>query len=242
LTHIYNGQPFEPSAHAQAWPLAYGLAPEGETEAVVAALLELLSTNPTSTNVEIYGMFWVLEALGQTGHIPEALDIIRNYYGYLLDQGATTWWERFDAHQYYWASLSHGWGNAPTWFLTTYVLGARRLGPHRWSVKPAFNSLDFASGSLPLADGSLQVQWERQSCQDMRLALASNEPSQGEAVIPFYHPGLVVALDGENVWMNGTPLRDGVTLGPDGVHIAVGAGNHEINAHQECIALKENSH
>ena len=241
LTHVYGGQPFEPSAHAQAWPLAYGLAPAGEVEPVVAALLELLSQDPANYNVEIYGMFWVLEALGQTGHISEALAIIETYYGYLLDQGATTWWERFDANQYYWASLSHGWGSAPTWFLTTHVLGARRLSPYQWLVKPAFSSLDYASGSLPLKDGSLQVQWERQSCQVKHLVLAAGEPSQGEAVIPYEHPSLVITLDGQDVWRNGIPVRDGVNLQPDGVHIPVSAGNHEIYTHQECIDQLEHT-
>ena len=44
-----------------------------QTDQVVAALLELLAPDPASPNLDVYGMFWVLEALGRTGHIEEAI-------------------------------------------------------------------------------------------------------------------------------------------------------------------------
>ncbi|NJN65827.1 MAG: alpha-L-rhamnosidase [Chloroflexaceae bacterium] len=126
---IVNGTAYAPTPQAQAWTLAYGLVPEGEQQRVADALLELLSPDPSAPNVEIYGMYWVLEALGQAQRLPDALEVIERYYGYLLDRGATTWWEGFTADRHYWAALSHGWGGAPTWFLTTWVLGARRTVP-----------------------------------------------------------------------------------------------------------------
>ena len=69
--------------------------PENEIEPVAESLIDILSTNPDYPNVEIYGMFWILEALGQTNHISEGLAIIENYYGHLLASEATTWWEHF---------------------------------------------------------------------------------------------------------------------------------------------------
>jgi hypothetical protein len=39
----------------------------------------------------------------------------------MLDRGATTWWETWDADQVYSKSLSHGWGSAPTWFISKYA-------------------------------------------------------------------------------------------------------------------------
>jgi alpha-L-rhamnosidase len=146
-TTIYQGVSTR-LPQAQAWALAYGMAPEGEVDPLASALLELISSDPAAPNVEIYGLYWVLNGLGQAGRIPEALGIIENYYGYLIDKGAKTWWERFDADRYQWASLSHGWGGAPTWFLTAYVLGARPVGPDRWLVKPALQGLSEAEGTL----------------------------------------------------------------------------------------------
>ena len=124
-TTLYQGTIYPPTPQSLSWALAYGLSPEENLEPLVSSLLNTLSTDPAKPNLDIYGMYWLLEALGQTGHVNEALDIINSYYGRLLDVGATTWWENFNANQNWAASYSHVWGGSPTWFLTTYVLGAR---------------------------------------------------------------------------------------------------------------------
>jgi len=237
VASVFEGQPHSPSPHAQAWALACGLVPEGEISYVAHSLLELLSPDPSSPNVEIYGLFWVLKALGDAGRLTEALNIIESYYGRLLDLGATTWWEGFNAHLSYTASLSHGWGGAPTWFLTTYVLGTHRLGPDAWLVKPAFSGVSYASGSLPLQDGELEVHWERQSCEDSRLELTSPVSTTGELVVPFISATTVLTLNDAVVWQNGMPLADGVTRLPDGIHIPLHeGGSYTLHARQTCYA------
>lgn len=118
---IVDGELIAPTLFAQAWPLAYDVVPAERVTDTVRALLELISRDPAKPNVQPYGMFWVLEALGRTGHVDEGIALIKLYYGRLLERGATTWWERWDADQHPDQSLSHGWGSAPTWFLSTYV-------------------------------------------------------------------------------------------------------------------------
>lgn len=118
---IVEGRLITPTLFAQAWPLAYDVVPAERIADTVRALLELISRDPAKPNVQPYGMFWVLEALGRTGHVDEGIALIKLYYGRLLERGATTWWERWDADQHPDQSLSHGWGSAPTWFLSTYV-------------------------------------------------------------------------------------------------------------------------
>ncbi len=161
-THIYQGVTYPPTPHAQAWALAYGLVPSQHVSKVADALLELLSADPSAPNLDVYGMYWVLEALGKSSKVYEGLGIIEKYYGHMLDRGATTWWERFDADQSYTASLSHVWGGSPTWFLSTYVLGAQWQGPGTWSVRPAFSGVSRAAGRIPIDDGYLQVGWDAQ--------------------------------------------------------------------------------
>jgi alpha-L-rhamnosidase len=120
---IVAGRVTPPTLFAQAWPLAYDVVPSERVTDTVNALLELISHDPTQPNVQPYGMFWVLEALGRTGHVDEGIALIRLYYGHLLERGATTWWETWDADADPGKSLSHGWGSAPTWFLSTYAAG-----------------------------------------------------------------------------------------------------------------------
>jgi len=231
---FFQGQYSSPSPHAQAWALACGLSPEGEVSAVADALLELLSPDPAAPNVEVYGMFWVLKALGEAGRISAALEIIERHYGYMLDLGATTWWEGFDVHTNYAASLSHGWGGAPTWFLTHYLLGARRSGANDWRIEPAFDVGGAAAGVLPLQNGDLVLSWERPACQDGRLELTSPTGAQGQALVRRVGDSAVLTLNGQVIWQNGSALTDDVVMTPEGIRVTLGEGSFVLEVHQEC--------
>ncbi len=218
---IYKGQFISPTVHAQAWALAYDLVPESEVELVASSLSQL------PFQVKIYGLFWILEAMGKSGHISEALNIIQTYYGEMLEAGATTWWEGFDSNFQYNESLSHAWGGSPTWFLTTYVLGARRLGPNLWSVKPAFDSVQAVSGALPLEEGELMVSWESLICRDNRLKVASPLSSSGEIVIAVTDETMIT-LNEHVIWKNENALDDNITRLSDGVHIRLPGGDYDL--------------
>lgn len=126
---IISGNVVAPTLFAQAWPLAYGVTPDDRKDAVANALLALISRDPDKPNVQPYGMYWVLKALGESGRTQSGIDLIKLYYGTLLDRGATTWWETWDAHLDYSKALSHGWGSAPTWFLSMYAQHASAEAP-----------------------------------------------------------------------------------------------------------------
>jgi len=224
LSSLVQGLPIPPSPQAQAWALAYGLVPTDQQEYVVTALVDSLSTDPAQPNLDVYGMFWVLQALGKSGHISEALEIIENYYGYMLAGGATTWWEKFNAAQMYPASLSHSWGGSPTWFLTTYVLGARQTGPQTWELRPALQGVDFASGSLPLPGGDLLASW-RTTCQQVELQVASPAASNGQIFLPGVNQAAAVYLNGEPL---AGQAADAVIQQPDGLQISLQSGAHHL--------------
>lgn len=241
-TSLYEGKLITPTVHAQAWPLAYGLVQEQNAEDVTSTLLEILPDSyPPSdpwAKIEIYGMFWVLEALGKTDHVPEALNFIEAYYGRLLDLGATTWWETFNAHQRYAASLSHGWGGAPTWFLSTYVLGAQASGTDTWLVIPSFRGVYSASGTLPLQpQGQLHVEWERLSCEERHLELVAPDTTDGKVVIPLIDETTVLTLNDQLIWKDGESLVNGVVQRADEVHISLQGGSYNLYVLQDCMEL-----
>ena len=87
-----------------------------------------------------YYNYFVLQALGDLGRTTQALRFIRSYWGGMIHEGATTFWEAYDPrwpkkhfHRYlqadnrpgYFVSLSHGWSSGVTTWLTEYVLGVR---------------------------------------------------------------------------------------------------------------------
>ncbi len=144
--------------------------------------LNVLSADPALPNVQAYGMNWVLDALGRCDRIPEALQLIKTFFGHMLDNGATTWWEGFGSNKTYTGSLSHGWSGSPTWFLTTYVLGARRTGVNTWELKPAFSGVAHAEGQLSLAQGVLSAGWETGPCSS-HITVSAPAGSSGNILL-----------------------------------------------------------
>jgi alpha-L-rhamnosidase len=234
VSTIFAGEPVTATIHAQAWPLAYGIAPPGRESGLADELLKMLPAQPGQAQLGTYGMYWVLEALGKTDHLSEALDVIRLYYGYMLDRGATTWWESFTADESPQGSFSHGWGGAPTVFLTNYVLGARRFGPANWQVKPPFEGVSSASGVLPLADGEVEIQWERSSCGGIRLVVQASDSSTGEVVVPNFHPRLTLTLNGELVWDNGVPTSNRAVARDDEIILNYESSPFELVGRYPC--------
>ena len=146
--------------------------------------------NGSNDFATFYG-YYMLEALAKDGKYNEAMDIISDYWGAMLDLGATTFWEnfnyserliasridelpvqsKFDIHAdggaYCYvglrASLCHGWASGPTSWLTEHVLGFKVLEPGSRTVliKPNLGNLKFAEGSLPTPFGEIYVKHTR---------------------------------------------------------------------------------
>jgi hypothetical protein len=162
-----------------------GLRDLGET----AAALKQDGPRDLST---FYG-FYVIETLGKAGETKAALDMIRQYWGGMLDVGATTFWEDFDlawtenagridelvapgkkdihgdfgAHCYvgFRHSFCHGWAGGPTAFLSHRVLGIRPAAPGFAKVRitPDLGDLEWAEGTYPTPKGIIKVRHERQA-------------------------------------------------------------------------------
>ncbi len=153
---------------------------------------ELLAVEPLSGVSTFYG-YYVLQARALAGDYLGAMDVIRNYWGAMLDLGATTFWEDFDLD---WArnagridemptessddihadygnycyvgfrhSLCHGWASGPTSWLSEHVLGVTILEPGCKAVKiePHLGDLDWVEGSYPTPFGAIKVRHEKQS-------------------------------------------------------------------------------
>ncbi len=213
---LIEGQRHPPSPQAQAWALTYRIVPDAEEQRVANALVSLLSDNPQAPNVETYGMYWVLEALARAHRFNEALSIIEQYYGHMVERGATTWWESFNADRSYTQSLSHAWSGAPTWFLTTYILGARQTGPQQWQVQPAFSDAGNVAGALPLPQGRLAVGWAYLHTSERTLRIEAPEGTTGQIILPVaYADEVTLLLNGQTAWRGGEALLDYVTARTD---------------------------
>ena len=178
--------------------------PESSGRKAPAALLSLAGFRDpaeVSTNVlkkdgpkdlsTFYG-FYVLNALAKSGDIDTALDFLSQYWGGMLDFGATTFWEDFDlawtknagridepvapgkkdlhgdfgAYCYvgFRHSFCHGWSGGPTAWLSKNVLGVTPVAPGCAQVKitPHLGRLAWAEGTYPTPKGPIHVRHDKQ--------------------------------------------------------------------------------
>ena len=170
------------------------------TESKQAAALLAMSglVSPDKANAEVlakdgahrmstfYG-YYMLQTRAFADDYQGALDNIREYWGGMLDLGATTFWEDFniewlknagrideivpkekvDVHgtygdycyKGYRHSLCHGWASGPTAWLTEHVLGVKVVEPgcKTIRIKPHLGNLKWVEGSFPTPFGVLKV-------------------------------------------------------------------------------------
>jgi alpha-L-rhamnosidase len=85
---------------------------------------------------------------------------MRREWGRMALEGSDTVWENFDAD----ASLCHAWAGAPTYHLSTKVLGVplnfpELTGSDELIIAPQSESLAWARGVVPHAAGPIRVEW-----------------------------------------------------------------------------------
>jgi hypothetical protein len=138
-----------------------------------------------------YG-FFVLNALAKSNDTDTALDFISQYWGGMLDMGATTFWEDFDlawtqnagridelvapgkqdlhgdfgayCYKGFRHSFCHGWAGGPTAWLSNNVLGITPAAPGCAQVKitPRLGRLAWAQGTFPTPHGPIHVRHDKQ--------------------------------------------------------------------------------
>lgn len=117
---------------------------------------------------------YVLRAMAKMNHRADALAWIREYWGGMLHEGATSFWEAYDPAWYkedfhsslqadnrsgYFVSLAHGWSAGPAAWLTEEVLGIQPTGAGfaTVNIRPDLVDLKWARGGVPTPHGVLQV-------------------------------------------------------------------------------------
>ena len=139
-----------------------------------------------------YG-YYMLEAMAKAGNYEGAMQVIRDFWGGMLDMGATSFWEDFnidwlpnaapidelvpegkkDIHGDFGAycyegfrhSLCHGWASGPTTWLIRHTLGVEVVEAACKVVKitPHLGDLEWAKGSFPTPYGDITISHTRKA-------------------------------------------------------------------------------
>ena len=138
-------------------------------------------------------MEFSFEALAKCGSQQAILDWMRKYWGQMLEMDATTCWETFpvvvNGRWKPTRSWCHAWSTAPTYFLSTYQLGARVMGPGKVQIAPEPCDLTWAWGRVPTVKGTVSVSWK---IKDGKFNMSVILPSdvEAEVLLPAgYEPG-----------------------------------------------------
>ncbi|MBO4869075.1 MAG: alpha-L-rhamnosidase [Clostridia bacterium] len=147
---------------------------------------KLLKPNGAHGYSTFFG-YYTLAAKSLAGDYEGAMNDMKEYWGGMLDMGATTFWEDFnldwlknaapidqvvpegkiDVHGDYGAycyvkfrhSLCHGWASGPCPWLSRYVLGIQVTEPgfKKVRITPHLGDLTFAKGTYPTPYGAIEV-------------------------------------------------------------------------------------
>ena len=152
--------------------ILYGLAYEEQRREIMQSVM-LNAAIPAITTP--YMRFYELETLCMDNRQTQVLQEMRDYWGGMLREGATTFWEKYvpteSGRQHlamygrpYGKSLCHAWGASPVYLLGKYYLGVRPTKPgyKEFEVRPALGDLDWMEGDVPTPHGMIHVRMDRQ--------------------------------------------------------------------------------
>ena len=151
--------------------IIYGMAYEEQRQEIMKSVMLNPKVDPITTP---YMRFYELEALCIDGLHTQVLQEIRDYWGGMLREGATSFWEKYVPTETgtqhlamygrpYGKSLCHAWGASPVYLLGKYYLGVKPTKPgyEEYEVRPALGDLEWMKGDVPTPHGMIHVEMDR---------------------------------------------------------------------------------
>ena len=168
--------------------ILYGLAYEEERKEIMQSVMLNPAVDPITTP---YMRFYELEALCMMGYHEEVLREMRAYWGGMLREGATSFWEKYVPTETgtqhlamygrpYGKSLCHAWGASPVYLLGKYYLGVQPTKPgyEEFEVRPVLGDLEWMEGDVPTPQGMIHVYMDRQQVKVSSTANATPHSDQ----------------------------------------------------------------
>lgn len=151
--------------------ILYDIVDDATKRNIVDSVMENNKIDPITTP---YMRFYELEALCMMGRQTQVLQEIRNYWGGMLREGATSFWEKYIPSEQgtehlamygrpYGKSLCHAWGASPVYLLGRYFLGIQPTQPGyaTWEARPNLADLEWMEGRVPTPNGIIHIRMER---------------------------------------------------------------------------------
>lgn len=222
------------SAHANFFPLAFGLVPPERQAAVVEFLHSRIAAND-GMPCSVYGAQYFLEGLFEAGDTDTALGLMvtNGPRGWLnmINLGSTLTTEAWNFADKPNMDWNHAWGAAPGNLIARFVLGLRPITPGfgQILIQPQLGStLTYANGTVPTIRGPVSISASN-APESFQLLL--NIPGNVTATVMLPASGLKspVALVDGNI-SPGTLSNDWLILKN------IGAGQHAISLKRVAVS------
>jgi hypothetical protein len=172
------------SAHANFFPLAFGLVPANRENAVINYLHSRIAADD-GMPPSVYGAQYFLEALFQSGDADTALGLMttngpRSWLN-MINMGSTLTTEAWNFSDKPNLDWTHAWGAAPGNLIPRFILGVQPLTPGygKILIQPHLGrTLSYVQGTVPTIRGPVSVQ-------------VTNSPGQYQVTVDI--PGNVTA-------------------------------------------------
>lgn len=186
------------SLHANLFPLAFKLTPEGDR----AKMADWLANR--GMRCSVYAAQYLMEGLFENGADVQAIELMvadnDRSWKHMVESDATITWEAWDLKYKPNQDWNHAWGAAPANLLPRYVLGAEPIKPG-WEIariSPKTGDLSFAKGKVPTAKGPILIAWKK----DQNFALSLKLPKGMEAQVD-----LPIVGNSKGVFSKGKPVK-----------------------------------
>ena len=158
-----------------------------------------------------YMRFYELEALCALGEQETVMQEMKAYWGGMLKEGATSFWEKYNPEESgtqhlsmygrpYGKSLCHAWGASPIYLLGKYYLGVKPVkeGYKEFSITPVLGGLKWMEGSVPTPNGNIHIHMDRKMIK-VRATEGKGYLTIKSCRQPKANIGTVEKID-ENTW------------------------------------------
>lgn len=154
--------------HANIFALLWDYGDAEQRESIIKNVLQNDDIPQISTP---YFKFYELEVMCRTGRLEDVTRQIQDYWGGMLQLGATTFWEEYNPAvtgldhygmygDRYGKSLCHAWGASPIYLLGRYFLGVYpdTAGYDTFVVEPQLGGFEWIQGTVPVNGGTVSVE------------------------------------------------------------------------------------
>lgn len=213
-----------------------GVADPGQYKAIWDGSLDTVGhVRYNSLVTTPYYGYYILAAMAKMNHREDALQWMRQYWGGMIRENATSFWEGYDPDWFkedfhasleadnrsgYFVSLAHGWSTGAMPWLMENVLGIQSTGAGFSSVtiRPDLLDLKYARGAEPTPRGLLRV-----DLKPGNVAIDLPAGTVATVLVPLAHAGA-------SVTQNGSPVQGTAAEGGARLAVTLNAAGHYVFA------------